>query len=382
MLTRLLTRLARQVPVFVTVEALGRSRRWSVESVKSSSADHLNKEGLYAWYADAHGQDVLREAGLYVRHDGLAYVGMTGKFARRLEEHIDCNRARKLKDLCGVLTCVLGGHSSSDGVEQLLRHFTVAMTPVRFARKRKEHVLRAERRIIEEAEPCLNLQWVSKASPNFKRLTELKERAKTTFDDGDPAVDEEPPSSLPRLLDRAFRGLEQVLAIMRPGPRRSTSANADSAAPPEDDGNQVHDAEPSRKLTEMGRFRQDFWTRVSKRHPGEAPPGWASSNVRRQVQTTGRCFSLYVARDGVGVFFPRNRDESSRKRAAAVRATVKWLRKKTGNAEMPDNGWSFLKLDPRAKRNENRMADWLHVHRLLYEYALHETADSGSSKHR
>ena len=85
----------------------------------------------------------------------------------------------------------------------------------------------------------------------------------------------------------------------------------------------------------------------------------------------------------MGAFFPRrNRDEPPWKRAAAVKATVKSLRKKTGDAEMPDNGWSFLELDSRAKRNWDRMADWLYVHRLLYERALHETADTRSRKRR
>ncbi len=384
MLTWLLTRLLDGYPEIVTVEALRRPRRWNVESLKSSSPDHLDKRGLYAWYADAHGQRVLREAGLYVRRDGLAYVGMTTKqsFARRLEQHIRARKLEDLRDLRGVLTCVHGGSPSSDGVEGLLRHFTVAITPlqVRFAFEKR--VSSAERRIIEEAEPCLNRKDVRRSSPNLKRLNDLKERAKATFTDGDPVVDEEPPPSPPSLLDRGFQRLGQVLALMRTSPPRPTIADADSAAVPEDDGNQTHDTEPPRELTEIGRFRRDFWAHVSSRHPGEAPPGWASSNVRRPVETTGRRFSLYIAQDGVGVFFPRNRDESARTRAAAVKATVKWLRKKTGDTEMPSNGWSFLKLDSRAKRNWDRMADWLHVHRLLYERALRETAGTRSRKHR
>lgn len=340
--------------------------------MKSSSPDHLDKRGLYAWYADAHGQDVLREAGLYVRRDGLAYVGMTqASFAKRLRQHID-------RDLRGLLTCVHGGGPSSDSVEGLLRHFTVAMTPlqVRFAFRLR--VSSVESSIIEEAEPCLNRKDVPSHSPNRRRLTELIERAKVTLDDDDPAVDDEPPSSPPSLLGRGFR---QVLALMHTGSWRPTVADADSAALPEDDANQTHDTEPPRKLTKIGRFRRGFWAHVSKRHPGEAPPGWASSNVRHPVETTGRRFSLYVAEEGVGVFFPRNRGESPRKRAAAVKATVKWLRKKTGDAEMPDNGWSFLELDSRARRNWDRMADWLHVHRLLYERALCETAGMRSQKH-
>ena len=373
MLTRLLNRFLDGWPEFVAVESLGRPRRWDVESLRSSSPDHLDKRGLYAWYADAQAREVLCEAGLYVRRDGLAYVGMTKRcFARRLEEHIDPNRARKLKDLRGILTCVHGGSPSSDGVEGLLHHFTVAMTPLKVRFAFKKRVLAKERRIIEEAEPCLNREYVSRNSSNLKRLNDLKERAKATFDD----VDEEPPSSPQSLLDRGFQRLGQVLALMRTGPRRPTIADADSAAPPEDDGNQAHDAEPPRELAEIGRFRRDFWGHCSRRHPGIAPRGWASSNVRQPVETTGRRFSLYVAQDRVGVFFPRNRDESASTRAAKVKATVKWLRKKTGNAEIPDNGWSFLKLNSRAKRNWDRMADWLHVHRLLYERALREAADA------
>ena len=385
MLTKLLTRLLDGCPEIVTVEALGQPRRWNVESLKSSSPDHLDKRGLYAWYADAHGQEVLREAGLYVRRDGLAYVGMTTvSFAVRLRQQIRARKLEDLRDLRGVLTCVHGGSPSSDGVEGLLRRFTVAMTPLQVRFAFEQRVSSMERGIIEEAEPCLNREYVSRNSPNLKRLTELKERAKATFDDGDPAVDEESPSSPPSLLDRGFRRLGQVLALMRTGPRRPTIADADSAALPEDDGNQADDTEPPRELTEIGRFRRDFWAHVSTRHPGEAPPGWASSNVQHPdpVETTGRRFSLYVAQDGVGVCFPRNRGESARARAAKVKATVKWLRKKTGDAEMPDNGRSFLKFDSRAKRNWDRMADWLHVHRLLYEHALRESADTRSRKHR
>ena len=345
--------------------------------MRSSSPDHLDKRGLYAWYADAQAREVLREAGLYVRCDGLAYVGMTKRcFARRLEEHIDPNRARKLKDLRGILTCVHGGSPSSDGVEGLLHHFTVAMTPlkVRFAFERR--VSAAERDIIAVTEPCLNRQEVSRNSPNRRRLTELMERARATFGDSDPAVDEERLSSPPGLVDRGFRSLGQMLALMRTGPRRPTIADADSAALPEDEGSQAHDTVPPRELTEIGKFRRDFWAHVSGRHPDEAPPGWADSNVYHLVEVAGRRVSQYVAQGGVGVFFPRNRGESARTRATAVKATVKWLREKAGDAEMPDNGWSFLKLDSRDPRNWDRMADWLHVHRLLYERALREAADA------
>lgn len=82
------------------------------------------------------------------------------------------------------------------------------------------------------------------------------------------------------------------------------------------------------------------------------------------------------------MFFPRQRGETFAARAAAVRPTVDWLRAETGAAQMPDNGWSSLELDSRAKHNWDRMADWLHDRRLLYERALRETADARSRNHR
>ena len=155
-------------------------------------------------------------------------------FAKRLKQHIDSY-------LRGLLTGVHGGSPSSDSVEELLRHFTVAMTPlqVRFAFRRRVRI--AESSIINEAEPCLNRKDIPSHSPNRRRLTELIERANVTLDDDDPALDDEPPSSPsspPGLLDRGFR---QVLALMRTGPWRPTVADADSAALPGDDANEAHD---------------------------------------------------------------------------------------------------------------------------------------------
>ena len=133
------------------------------------------------------------------------------------------------------------------------------------------------------------------------------------------------------------------------------------------------------KLTRLGRFRRDFWAHVSRRHPGEAPPGWASGNVYRRVDAAGRRVSQYVARDGVGVFFRREPGESAAARTAAVRSSVKWLRAEIKDAQMAESGWSFLKINSRDRRNWDRMADWLHDRRLLYERALRAAARTRST---
>ena len=146
---------------------------------------------------------------------------------------------------------------------------------------------------------------------------------------------------------------------------------------PNDWDRQVHETvEQSRELGKLGQFRRDFWAHVAKRHPDEVPPGWAGSNVRHRSEGADRYFSKYIAQNGVGLFFPRERGESNEERAAAVASCVDWLRQETKAAEMPDNGSSFLEIDSHDHNNWDRMADWLHDQRLLYERALSEVGQT------
>lgn len=83
--------------------------------------------------------------------------------------------------------------------------------------------------------------------------------------------------------------------------------------------------------------------------------------------------------NGVGLFFPRERGESPEDRTAAVELAVEWLRQETDD-ESPDDGSSFLRVDSHDRSNWDRMADWLHDRRLLYERALREVgADTPST---
>ncbi len=45
---------------------------------------------------------------------------------------------------------------------------------------------------------------------------------------------------------------------------------------------------------------------------------------------------------------------------------------------MTESGWSFLKINSRDRRNWDRMADWLHDRRLLYERSLRDAARTNS----
>ena len=349
--------IAPDSPHGVSIEDLGRGRHWRIVSVQparlhrdQSAHPHLRRgrRGLYAWYADTRAQAVLRGAELDVRPDGLVYVGMTRKkeqtFRKRLRQHIRGDGGGGLRRKLSWVLYASPDPERAELDEFMREHFTARTLPMRVKRLRdEESISEAELRLIKEAEPCLNRKGLD--TPNVRRLQLLRAEAEAA-----PGAEDEPTSG-------------------------------DLAEPPEGDGDGQEPAS-SRPLSALGRFRRDFWAHCSRRHPGIAPAGWADSNVRHAVETTGRRFSLYVAQEGVGVFFPRERGETFAARAAAVQPTVDWLRTTTGDAEMPDNGWSFLEFDSRARRHWDRMADWLHERRSLYERALRETADTGSRGRR
>ena len=370
--------IAPNPPNGVSIGDLSRGRCWRIASVqparlhrdRSAYPQHRRgRRGIYAWYADTRAQAVLRGAGLDVRPDGLVYVGMTKEkgrtFRKRLRQHI---RGAGDGDLRRKLRWVLDASPDPAGAdldEFMREHFTARTLPMRVRPlPGEESISVAECRLIKKAKPCLNRKGLD--TPNVRRLHQLHADAETAGAAG--AEDE--PTSVWEFCQHPILALQRMIS-RRP---TSTIEGGDRAERPADDRNGQESA-PSRPLRPLGRFRRDFWAHCARRHPRLAPTGWAASNVRHPIETTGRRFSLYVAQEGVGVFFPRQRGETFAARAAAVRPTVDWLRAETGAAEMPDNGWSSLELDSRAKRNWDRMADWLHNRRRLYERALRETAD-------
>ena len=306
MLENLLSRLGQSVLGTVSIDALGERPRYRVQSFNNANCPDLHRRGIYAWYSDAPGLELLGKAGLQVGSE-LVYVGMTSKsFEKRvLRDHIIST-----SNLHRTLTCVIADVSPTrvgSGIKEFMsEHFEVAVMPMRARissaeRRLIARISSAERRLIKKAEPCLNRTGLDNA--NTKRIGEL-----------------------------------------------------------------------CGKRTKLGWFRLEFWAHVARRHPDEAPPGWAGANVYHPVEVAGRRVSQYIAKDGVGVFFPRNRSESASARAAAVKSSVAWLRKELHDPELSDNGWSFLKSNPRDTRNWDSMADWLRDRRLLYERAPRATA--------
>lgn len=364
----------------VSVDTLNALPRWSIDAMTATCRDR-DRRGIYAWYVSAKGRGILRRAKIEVRPDGLVYIGSTWtSFRERTTQHV---KSRGSRNLCETLKCVLGAvdpRPCGGDVERFMHdHFKVAVMP-RPVRRRTSSALSAifgwsptqrrlrkeEHRLIDDTKPCLNR--TSRNTANAKRIAELFERA---------GVAASPHRSIGERV-AALVGFDSRPSRTAGVPERHSKDPGDSAA-----GAGVGDARPDatrqaealvqpRKLTKLGRFRRDFWAHVSERHPGEAPPRWASGNVYRRVDASGRRVSQYIARNGVGIFFPREPGESGTERTAAVAPIVRCLRAQIEDPQMADNGWSFLKINSRDRRNWDRMADWLHNRRLRYERAIRD----------
>ena len=297
------------------------------------------QRGIYAWFADSEAQDVLRRAKLRVRRDGLVYIGITTtSFRERTSHHVHNWRSGNLCVTLHWAIGVAGAKRYGGDVREFMRtHFTVAVIAKQVRRRRRcEQQLRDEEHQLilaaEDAEPGL--------------------------------LNRRPSTSNGKRIDRACeRGEMGGLAVAKPEP-----------APGPDTARLE-----LRKLSRPGRFRRDFWAHVALRHPDEAPPGWAGSNVYHRVDAAGRRISQYVARGGVGLFFPREPGESAEARTVAVAPIVRRLRAEIKDPRMTDSGWSFRELNSRDRRNWDRMADWLHERRLQYERALRDAGSAGTS---
>ena len=128
-----------------------------------------------------------------------------------------------------------------------------------------------------------------------------------------------------------------------------------------------------RELSALGEFRRDFWRHVAGRHPGEVKPGHAGSNVFHQVDEADLRVAQYVARDRVGVYLVKSNIWDPDRRSL-VEPYLEPLRKALNGETMSEFGGTELRVDTQDRANWDRMADWLHDRRIIYERVLRETA--------
>ena len=137
---------------------------------------------------------------------------------------------------------------------------------------------------------------------------------------------------------------------------------------------QVQDASRVGELSEIGRFRRDFWAHLAARRP-HAPglrPGYASSNVWHSVDETQLWVVQFLAYNRVGVYLIGSSKEETR---ADVQARIEPFRGALGDAldgsRLRDgtDHWciSDFRVDSHDRSNWDRMVDWLDDRRQTYE---------------
>ena len=125
-------------------------------------------------------------------------------------------------------------------------------------------------------------------------------------------------------------------------------------------------------LSELGQFRRDFWNHVGNRHPGEVRPGYAGANVYRRVEEADLVVSLYLAARAVGVFLGGKRREDVDALQAKIEPYLEPLRAALGVEQLGLWATTALKIETSERTNWDRMADWLHDRRVIYERVLRD----------
>ena len=141
-------------------------------------------------------------------------------------------------------------------------------------------------------------------------------------------------------------------------------------------------------LSEIGKFRRDFWTHFSSRRP-DSPrlsPGYMGSNVWHWIAEAELHVVQYLAQNSVGVYLRGAWGTTRPSTWAQIKPYVEVLE---GNireaapeadyAQDRGNQWcvTTLWVDSRDPSNWDQMADWLDEQRQVYERVLR--VDSGQA---
>ncbi len=138
---------------------------------------------------------------------------------------------------------------------------------------------------------------------------------------------------------------------------------------------QVQKAGHSGELTEIGKFRRDFWNHVSS-HRSAAPirKNHAGSTVRTWVEESDLRIVQYVGTSTVGIYLAGNRGESEEEVLRRIDPYRGSFAEESGTVDFSEeeNPWCSATLESltRNRSNWDQMADWLDDQRLKYEKIL------------
>lgn len=132
-------------------------------------------------------------------------------------------------------------------------------------------------------------------------------------------------------------------------------------------------------LTEVGKFRQDFWAHYAARHP-DAPgvrAGYASSNIWHKLEEANLCVVQVLEQKSAGVYLIGSRWGRTHEDIwPRVERYVGELSRALADEPLSygkDHYYQCLtefEIDSRDRGNWDRMADWLDDRRRTYEHVL------------
>ena len=132
-------------------------------------------------------------------------------------------------------------------------------------------------------------------------------------------------------------------------------------------------------LSPIGLFRQKFWNHVAQRYPEDGRTNYASSYIYHPVGDTGFQISMYVTYRSVGVYLTKSSGDDSDTQGV-IANYLEPLREALANRfehdefklsdKFSDYACAYLRIDSNDEANWDRMTDWLHEARAVYEDVL------------
>ena len=136
-------------------------------------------------------------------------------------------------------------------------------------------------------------------------------------------------------------------------------------------------AQASGELTEVGKFRREFWTFFLEHHPEEAAYGRAKATPSRwRMLPSGVVVAQYFAEDAIGVFIRGGKGVAIEKVLARLAPFKVTLEPQLG-AAIAIGSYSFIAEKKRIMITKDKakwpeMAEWLHSEANSYASALNE----------
>lgn len=124
----------------------------------------------------------------------------------------------------------------------------------------------------------------------------------------------------------------------------------------------------------ISRFRREFWSHYSKRHPDdEIPDNYATSSVWHKAQNANLMISTALGQNSVGIWYRGTWGESSEQYTATVKRYETQIRDKLGIDIGDDPVYPCYQekaFDAQNRANWDDMADWLHQKLREYRRAI------------